>query len=77
MGFAAETENHLDNARRKISEKALDLLYLNDVSGGAIFGSEMTHGTLLDSDGGALNISEVSKDSLAHVLLDQVVTRLR
>ncbi|MEK6649099.1 MAG: bifunctional phosphopantothenoylcysteine decarboxylase/phosphopantothenate--cysteine ligase CoaBC [Actinomycetota bacterium] len=77
VGFAAETENHLDNARRKISEKALDLLYLNDVSGGAIFGSEMTHGTLLDSDGGALNISEVSKDSLAHVLLDQVVTRLR
>lgn len=76
VGFAAETQGHLDGARRKISEKALDLLYVNDVTGGAIFGSDMTHGILLDRDGGALDISEVSKDSLAHVLLDQVANRL-
>lgn len=77
VGFAAETQNHLDNAQRKISEKALDLLYVNDVTDGAIFDSDITHGTLLDRDGGALDISETTKDSLAHVLLDQVVTRLR
>lgn len=77
VGFAAETQNHLDNAQRKISEKALDLLYVNDVADGAIFDSDITHGTLLDRDGGALDISETTKDSLAHVLLDQVVTRLR
>jgi phosphopantothenoylcysteine decarboxylase/phosphopantothenate--cysteine ligase len=76
VGFAAETVDHLKNARRKLIEKGVDLLYLNDVSGGAIFGGDMTHGSLLDREGGVVHISDVSKDTLAHELLDRVVTRL-
>ena len=35
VGFAAETEDHLENAAEKLLRKNLDLLYVNDVSGGA------------------------------------------
>jgi phosphopantothenoylcysteine decarboxylase/phosphopantothenate--cysteine ligase len=76
VGFAAETQDHLENARKKVFDKGVDLLYVNDVSGGAIFGSDMTHGSLLDREGAVVHISNVSKDTLAHKLLDQVVTRL-
>lgn len=76
VGFAAETQDHMENARKKVIDKGVDLLYVNDVSGGAIFASDMTHGSLLDREGGVVHISEVSKDTLAHKLLNQVVTRL-
>jgi len=76
VGFAAETQDHLGNAQAKVIAKGVDLLFVNDVSGGQIFGSDVTHGSLLDREGGVVHISEVSKDTLAHELLDRVVTRL-
>jgi len=76
VGFAAETHDVLENARHKLVDKGLDLLYVNDVSGGAIFGEDLTEGAILDREGEIFYISEVSKDTLAHKLLDQVVNRL-
>ncbi len=76
VGFAAETQDHLENAAQKLLRKNLDLLYVNDVSGGAIFGSDMTRGTIITRDGGEIVVSEASKDTLANVLLDQVNFRL-
>lgn len=76
VGFAAETQDHLLNAEVKLVEKGLDLLYVNDVSGGAIFGSDLTHGHLLDKEGGIRLIEQMSKDTLAHELLNQVRIRL-
>lgn len=76
VGFAAETQDHLENAAQKLLRKNLDLLYVNDVSGGAIFGSDMTRGTIITRDGGEIVVSEATKDTLANVLLDQVNFRL-
>jgi phosphopantothenoylcysteine decarboxylase/phosphopantothenate--cysteine ligase len=76
VGFAAETEDLVENAQRKLIEKGVDILYVNDVSRGEIFGGDMTHGYLLDREGGLVHIPDVSKDTLAHELLDRVVTRL-
>lgn len=76
VGFAAETQAHLENASKKLLGKNLDLLYVNDVSGGAIFGSDTTRGTIITKDGGEIVVSEAAKDTLANVLLDQVNFRL-
>ena len=76
VGFAAETQSHLENAAKKLLGKDLDLLYVNDVSGGAIFGSNMTRGTIITRDGGQIIVSEATKETLANVLLDQVNYRL-
>lgn len=76
VGFAAETQAHLTNAARKLLEKNLDVLYVNDVSGGAIFGSDSTRGSIISRDGGEIVVSQASKDTLANVLLDQVSYRL-
>ncbi len=75
-GFAAETQSHLENASKKLLGKNLDLIYVNDVSGGAIFGSDMTRGTIITRDGATIIVSEATKDTLANVLLDQVNYRL-
>ncbi len=76
VGFAAETQDHLVNAEKKLREKGVDLLYVNDVSGGAIFGSDMTRGSVISKDGIVITVSEGRKETLANVLLDQVQSRL-
>ena len=76
VGFAAETQSHIENASKKLLSKNLDLLYVNDVSGGAVFGSDQTRGTIISRDGGEIVVSEAAKDTLANVLLDQVSFRL-
>lgn len=76
VGFAAETQDHIANAETKLREKGIDLLYVNDVSGGAIFGSDYTRGTVISKDGTVITVSEGRKETLANVLLDQVQNRL-
>lgn len=76
VGFAAETQSHLENASKKLLGKNLDLLYVNDVSGGAVFGSDKTRGTIISKDGELIVVSEGAKETLANVLLDQVNYRL-
>ena len=76
VGFAAETQDHLQNAREKMQKKGVDILYVNDVSNGAIFGSDSTRGTIITSSGVQMQVSEASKDTLAQVLLDQVLFQL-
>ncbi len=76
VGFAAETQAHVENAAKKLKSKNLDVLYVNDVSGGAIFGSDQTRGIIISKGGAEIVVSEASKDTLANVLLDQVSFRL-
>jgi phosphopantothenoylcysteine decarboxylase/phosphopantothenate--cysteine ligase len=78
IGFAAETHNVLDNARKKLRKKNLDLLVANDVTqNGAGFDTQTNVITILirDSDG-ALELPMMSKYDAANRILDQVV-RLR
>jgi phosphopantothenoylcysteine decarboxylase/phosphopantothenate--cysteine ligase len=76
FGFAAETKDHLQEARRKMESKGLDLIYVNDVSGGAIFGKDKTMGTILTRNGADIAVKEVSKDALGNLLLDQAIRQL-
>ena len=76
VGFAAETKDHLQEARRKLEAKGLDLIYVNDVTGGAIFGQDKTMGTILLRNDADIAVKEVSKDALGNLLLDQAIRQL-
>jgi len=73
IGFAAETEHVLENARKKLQAKSLDAIVLNDVSQPGIgFDSERNAVTIL-TPSGSENIPETSKWEVAHRVLDSVV----
>ncbi len=80
VGFAAETGDDsgdvLALARAKLARKGCDLLVVNDVGGGAVFGSEHNEAVLLGSDGDAVPVPHGTKAALAHAIWDQVVRRL-
>lgn len=76
IGFAAETQDHMQSARKKLEAKGLDILYVNDVSGGAIFGQDTTMGTILVGNGADIAVKEVSKDALSNSLLDLAIRQL-
>jgi len=77
VGFAAQTgDGAIAKAREKYLNKKLDLIYVNDVSGGAIFGSDQTSGSILDGSGIVEELAGVSKVTLAHKLLDLASDKL-
>ena len=80
IGFAAQTEatvdEALDLAGVKLREKGLDFIYCNDVTQGAIFGSDTTSGTVLDANGALTTFSNAKKITLANYLLDLALSKL-
>jgi len=76
IGFAAETSNLIESARAKLLAKGLDIIYVNDVSNGAIFGKDTTSGMILTRTGADIALKEVSKDALANLLLDHAIRQL-
>jgi phosphopantothenoylcysteine decarboxylase/phosphopantothenate--cysteine ligase len=73
IGFAAETTDALANARKKLENKSLDAIVLNDVSQPGIgFDSERNAVTIL-THAGAETVPETSKWEVAHRVLDAVV----
>ena len=76
VGFAAETENVLENARKKLASKSLDAIVVNDVSrDGVGFNSDHNAVTII-SPSEVVEVPETSKWEVAQRVLDQVV-RLR
>jgi phosphopantothenoylcysteine decarboxylase/phosphopantothenate--cysteine ligase len=71
VGFAAETEDLVSNAREKLHKKHLDLIVANDIRVG--FGGETTRVTILDRQGQVEELPELSKREVAHQILDRVV----
>jgi len=76
VGFAAETSLNVAEANRKLLAKGLDLIYLNDVSTGEIFGSDSTQGIFITADGREIPVSKSNKTTLAGQLLDLVIDKL-
>jgi phosphopantothenoylcysteine decarboxylase/phosphopantothenate--cysteine ligase len=76
VGFAAETSLNMAEAKRKLVAKGLDLIYLNDVSTGEIFGSESTQGVFITADGKEIPVGKSNKSTLAGQLLDLVIDKL-
>ena len=79
VGFAAETASGndlLELASQKLSRKGCDLIVANDVTAGAVFGSDSTRVLFVDAHGRVDEVSG-SKSVAANALLDLVATRLR
>ena len=80
VGFAAETIAGLDALQKqgeeKLLSKSLDLIYVNNVSDGAVFGSENTQGLIIDKNQNVIKVPHISKDTLSDILLDQLVSKL-
>jgi phosphopantothenoylcysteine decarboxylase/phosphopantothenate--cysteine ligase len=79
VGFAAETGDAsasvLDLARTKLARKGCDLLVVNDVSGGKVFGSAENEAVVLDATGETTHVPRGAKSVLAHAIWDRVVAR--
>jgi phosphopantothenoylcysteine decarboxylase/phosphopantothenate--cysteine ligase len=77
VGFAAETDSLIDNARQKLKSKNLDLIVANDVSApDAGFAAETNRVVLLGRDGQAEELPLQSKAAVADQVLDRVVRML-
>ena len=76
VGFAAETSLNVAEANRKLIAKGLDLIYLNDVSTGEIFGSDSTQGVFITAEGKEIPVGKSKKATLAGQLLDLVIDKL-
>lgn len=78
IGFAAESENVLHNAKQKLETKQLDAIVANDITRqGAGFDSETNEVTILSGDGKApIHVPLMPKVNVANIILDEVV-RLR
>jgi phosphopantothenoylcysteine decarboxylase/phosphopantothenate--cysteine ligase len=73
VGFAAETEDLVANARKKLEAKNLDLVVANDVTAaGAGFGGDTNAVVLLRRDGGRVDVPLASKREVAERILDEV-----
>lgn len=73
VGFAAETENVLENARQKLAAKRLDAIVVNDVSrAGVGFDSDRNQVTIISHDE-VVDVPETTKWEVAQRVLDQVV----
>jgi phosphopantothenoylcysteine decarboxylase/phosphopantothenate--cysteine ligase len=81
VGFAAETGDAdgdvLAYGRAKLARKGCDLLVVNDVSAGRVFGRTDSEAHLLGADGSTRTVPLGSKGALAHVIWDEISSRLR
>ena len=78
VGFAAETEDLIGNAQKKLKGKNLDLIVANDVTKpGAGFGSETNQVKILYSSGEVKDLPLMSKTEVSQFILDDVLSLLR
>jgi phosphopantothenoylcysteine decarboxylase/phosphopantothenate--cysteine ligase len=74
VGFAAESENLINNARDKILKKNLDLIVANDItSKNSGFKSDDNKACIIDREGNIINLPLMSKMELADIILDNII----
>lgn len=75
VGFAAETQDFVQNASSKLSSKGIDLIAVNDVNApGKGFAGDMNEVTVLDSSG-ILSRLAGTKDDVAEGLWDVIIDK--
>lgn len=78
VGFAAETNDLIDNAKAKIKNKSLDMIVANDVSlPEAGFNYDTNIVKFIYPDGSIVSLEKMSKQAIAEKLLDDICTRLK
>ena len=77
VGFAAETNDVVENAQSKMQRKNLDFIVANDVKKeGAGFGTETNIATLIDNKGNIDNLPMMKKSEVAKSVFDKIADRL-
>ncbi|MDE5884847.1 MAG: bifunctional phosphopantothenoylcysteine decarboxylase/phosphopantothenate--cysteine ligase CoaBC [Oscillospiraceae bacterium] len=72
-GFSMETENLLDNSRKKLQSKHCDMICANSLkTAGAGFGTDTNIITIITKDS-AIELEKMSKESVAHGILDEIL----
>ena len=69
LGFAAESENHLEHAATKLKKKGLDAVLVNDIQGGRAFGDQANTLTPVTAQGPQAPIGPLPKDQLARAVV--------
>lgn len=73
IGFAAESENIVVNAKEKVEKKNLDFIIANDItSDDSGFKSDDNKACIIDRNGNIINLPKMSKTKLAHIILDNI-----
>ena len=74
VGFAAESENIVANAKQKLQHKKLDLIVANDITDASSgFGTDTNKVTLIDKQGNVEDLPLLTKREVAERILDRVV----
>ncbi len=76
VAFAAETQNALANGTEKLTRKKADLIVINNVGTGQVFGSDANEAILVGADGSQEQLARQSKEALANAVWDKVVSFL-
>jgi phosphopantothenoylcysteine decarboxylase/phosphopantothenate--cysteine ligase len=77
VGFAAESSNHIEEGQRKLKEKNLDLIVINDIIGKDTgFGADTNQISLIDRDYQLERLPLLSKEECADMIWDKVVKLL-
>ncbi|HJU84543.1 MAG TPA: bifunctional phosphopantothenoylcysteine decarboxylase/phosphopantothenate--cysteine ligase CoaBC [Holophagaceae bacterium] len=76
VGFAAESEHHLENAAVKLMKKGLDVVLVNDISEGRGFGSQANTLTPVTAEGPQAPLGPLPKDALARAVVAWWAERL-
>jgi phosphopantothenoylcysteine decarboxylase/phosphopantothenate--cysteine ligase len=78
IGFAAETEDLINNARSKLARKNADYIIANDVTAsGAGFQADTNVVTILGSDGSLVTLPQQTKIAVAEAIIQRVAARLQ
>lgn len=72
VGFAAETDNPLEYGKAKLERKGADMLMVNSVAGGAVFGQARNSGWLISRDGEVEEIADGPKHVVAARIWDAI-----
>ena len=74
VGFAAETDDVIAEARRKCAEKSLEFIVANDVTeAGSGFGCDTNKVTFVYPDGSARSLPQMSKRDVAERIVDEIM----
>jgi phosphopantothenoylcysteine decarboxylase/phosphopantothenate--cysteine ligase len=78
VGFSMETENLIENSRKKLEKKNADFIVANDVSKeGAGFGTDTNMVTIISSSGQIKELPLMSKYDVANAILDEITNKAR
>jgi phosphopantothenoylcysteine decarboxylase/phosphopantothenate--cysteine ligase len=78
VGFAAESKNHLAEGKRKLKDKNLDLIVINDIAGQQTgFGVDTNQLTIVDTNNKVDELPLMSKEECSNMIWDRVISLMR